>query len=417
MSNKKLNEKKSQQLGMPIGTATSKLRLKVIFDLLKHFNYNFCHKCEKEIISSEDLSLTHLKHWLDVDPSLFWRQDNITFTHRDCRAAQLIEDKMIEIQLVDENNKPFKTYTHEGKVYFEGIRGKKYGIKVKNTSSTRLEVVLTVDGRDIISGEKGNYVSQRGYIFNPYQEWTITGFRQTDNSVAAFNFSNKESSYSNLMGSPENIGVIGVAIFKEKEKPLPLIRNYPVVDPFSNPWKPAPWVPWQPTWISQWNDPPFFGQNLGDFSYQDNVKITCDSLNVSHGGGGKFTSSGGSTSKGILRSVKQNIGTEYGETIKSSISHTSFSRINDEPIHVMVFYYDDYKGLRARGVISEKPKDPNPFPDVPQVSPGYAAKPPISKYGNNPKIYNPKREPFMTDKDVKQIVNKLEDLHQKKYKK
>ena len=37
------NKKKQNQLGMPIGTATNRLKKLVMFDILKRHNENFCY--------------------------------------------------------------------------------------------------------------------------------------------------------------------------------------------------------------------------------------------------------------------------------------------------------------------------------------------------------------------------------------
>jgi hypothetical protein len=80
------NDKKSKQLGMPIGTATHRLRKLIMFDLLKKFRLNFCFQCSEEIISVDDLSIEHKTPWLDSDNplELFYSLDNIAFSHSHC---------------------------------------------------------------------------------------------------------------------------------------------------------------------------------------------------------------------------------------------------------------------------------------------------------------------------------------------
>lgn len=75
---------KDKQLGMPIGTASGRLRKMVMLRLLQRLGEDICFKCKKQIKTAEELSLEHKKSWLHVDPALFWDLDNVTFSHRAC---------------------------------------------------------------------------------------------------------------------------------------------------------------------------------------------------------------------------------------------------------------------------------------------------------------------------------------------
>lgn len=85
----KSNIKKSQQLGMPIGTASHKLRKSIMFDLLKQLNKNFCFQCGTEIESVNELSIEHKIPYLDSDnpKELFFDLDNIAFSHLSCNCS------------------------------------------------------------------------------------------------------------------------------------------------------------------------------------------------------------------------------------------------------------------------------------------------------------------------------------------
>ena len=78
--------KKDEQLGMPFGTATGRLRKLVLFDLLQRFKLNVCIRCSKTIDNINDLSLEHIKPWLDSnDPTeAFFDLKNVAFSHTSC---------------------------------------------------------------------------------------------------------------------------------------------------------------------------------------------------------------------------------------------------------------------------------------------------------------------------------------------
>ena len=96
-----------------------------------------------------------------------------------------------------------------------GQEGRRYVIVVRNKTDLRLEVVLSVDGLDVLDGRKAS-VRKPGYIMTPRSELKVDGFRQNTESVAAFRFSPVRESYAaEKYHNTQNVGVIGVAIFNE----------------------------------------------------------------------------------------------------------------------------------------------------------------------------------------------------------
>jgi len=87
----KSNEKKSEVLGMPIGTAQGKLRKMVLFHLLKKHNENFCFQCGAEIETVETLSIEHKKPWVNEGADLFWDIENVAFSHLSCNSGAAIK--------------------------------------------------------------------------------------------------------------------------------------------------------------------------------------------------------------------------------------------------------------------------------------------------------------------------------------
>ena len=103
-----------------------------------------------------------------------------------------------------------------GKRFVQGSKGSSYSLVVKNRAHSRLEVVLSVDGLDVMDGKSAS-VRKRGYIIEPGKTLTIKGFRTSEEAVAAFKFSSVNQSYSNMSGKgTRNVGVIGLAVFTEK---------------------------------------------------------------------------------------------------------------------------------------------------------------------------------------------------------
>lgn len=102
-----------------------------------------------------------------------------------------------------------------------GEEGRRYSIAVQNHTDARLEIVLSVDGLDVLDGRPAS-VRKRGYILGPHARLAVDGFRQSTESVAAFRFSPVRESYAaERYGRTRNVGVIGIAVFNERGTNFP----------------------------------------------------------------------------------------------------------------------------------------------------------------------------------------------------
>jgi hypothetical protein len=107
-------------------------------------------------------------------------------------------------------------YMAGGKRFVVGRKGHDYSILVRNVSQSRVEIVLSVDGLDVMDGKAASF-KKRGYILAPGEEIEVEGFRTSYDQVAKFEFSSVAASYSNLRhGTARDVGVIGLAVFAEK---------------------------------------------------------------------------------------------------------------------------------------------------------------------------------------------------------
>jgi len=86
------NKKKYKQLGMPIGTATHRLRKSILFALVKFSkidDLDICFQCGERIEDIGNFSIEHKVPWLDSeDPKeLFYDLENIAFSHLSCNIG------------------------------------------------------------------------------------------------------------------------------------------------------------------------------------------------------------------------------------------------------------------------------------------------------------------------------------------
>jgi hypothetical protein len=151
-----------------------------------------------------------------------------------------IANGLVSVGLRDEGGRFFGGFVSGGRDYVVGEAGRRYTIVVKNNTNFRLEVVLSVDGLDVLDGKAAAF-NKRGYLVDPRSEVEIDGFRQSMDTVAAFRFGSVRGSYAGQKyGDTRNVGVIGVAVFNERG---------------TNP------VPWTPDEVQQRRDAnPFPGQ-------------------------------------------------------------------------------------------------------------------------------------------------------------
>jgi len=121
----------------------------------------------------------------------------------------------------------------DDKNYVIGEVGRRYAIVVHNYTDRRVEVVLSVDGLDVMDGKAAAF-TKSGYLVAPYSTLTVDGFRQSMETVAAFRFGSVSESYANKKyGDTRNVGVIGLALFYEYLPDDEINRRHSA-DPFPN---------------------------------------------------------------------------------------------------------------------------------------------------------------------------------------
>lgn len=130
-------------------------------------------------------------------------------------ATQQIAGGLIEWSIKSGFGSP-TVYESGGRRFLVGKQGASYSILLKNRAKSRLEVVLSVDGLDVIDGKTASF-AKRGYIIAPGATLEVHGWRTSPDTVARFQFSTVGGSYANLRhGETRNVGVIGAAVFTEQ---------------------------------------------------------------------------------------------------------------------------------------------------------------------------------------------------------
>jgi hypothetical protein len=224
-----------------------------------------------------------------------------------------------------------------GAYWVAGAPGARYAIEIRNCSGGRLLAVTSVDGVNVISGATADW-NQGGYVFNPGEDYQITGWRKSDAEVAAFTFTDSANSYAERTGRPANVGVIGVAVFRER--PLPTVYAPRIAGSAREP--PAPLA----------------GGFKGGMAGQSTPLASSAAVESASGPATASRASPAHTPAAKL-------GTGHGEREYSYVAHTEFRRLQPEPAEVIRIRYDSLDNLVAMGIVGRpRPTPPplNPFP-------------------------------------------------------
>lgn len=129
----------------------------------------------------------------------------------------------VAVEVTTDNGRVLPLYEHSErnqvyKAYLEALKGKQYGVRVRNNTRDRVGVVIAVDGRNIISGDRSDLANtERMYVLEPGETQSYEGWRTGKNKVNRFYFTDPGRSYSvEAFGDTSALGVIAVAVYAEQ---------------------------------------------------------------------------------------------------------------------------------------------------------------------------------------------------------
>jgi hypothetical protein len=225
---------------------------------------------------------------------------------------------LADIEIYDRTaHRTLDLHEHEGRLYVVGEPHHRYEVRVHNRADLRVLAVASVDGVNVISGKTASE-QQSGYVLDPWDGVDIEGWRKSLDEVATFYFTRLSNSYAARTGRPGNVGVIGVAVFREHR----LCCHHPRFEERTTEAAPAP-------------------------------SAQADSR---------------SEDKALSKQERERLGTGHGHREDSPAHYVDFRRASTTPEETIVIYYDSRKNLIAQGVIREPrhyadQSRPNPFPE------------------------------------------------------
>ena len=207
---------------------------------------------------------------------------------------------LVDVQVLDlDRHELLPRHWHRGQQWVEGRPGHRYALRLQNLTGQRVLAVVSVDGVNVISGETAG-TGQSGYVLEPWQSMEVAGWRKSLSEVAGFHFTALPDSYAARTGRPGNVGVIGVAAFRERQhRPAPIAR--------------AP-----------------MAESAADAA-----------------GAAKAMES----ERRAASPTRQQLGTGHGERRWDAATLTRFERASARPDSVVSLYYDSHEALVSRGVL------------------------------------------------------------------
>lgn len=232
-------------------------------------------------------------------------------------------DNLVDIDVIDrDSGREMPLYETRGRAYIAGEPGHRYSINLSNRSGERVLAVLSVDGVNAVTGQSAS-PQQSGYVLAPYQTTQVNGWRKSNNQVAQFIFTAPWDSYASRTGRPQNVGVIGVAVFREARQV---------------------WYPREDE-ISRRDEPRY-----------ERGRMSSEPMPAPSSSAGAAGEAAGSDqmAKRADRDQHSELGTAHGDREWSEVRTTEFRRASSTPDAIVEVQYDTFAHLVERGVIPRR---------------------------------------------------------------
>jgi hypothetical protein len=241
--------------------------------------------------------------------------------------------RLADVSVIDrDTGAVIATHYYRGEYWIAGRPGARYAIAIRNRLGERVLAVTAVDGVNVISGDTASW-EQTGYVFDPGESYQITGWRKSNAEVAAFEFTAAPNSYAALTGRPGNLGVIGVALFRERAQPPAVAQAMPM-------------------------EPSLAGNEAAPAAPSATRAPEAAAMDRSRA------------------SMAERLGTGHGAREAASAVQTDFERLQGTPNEQIRLRYDSLENLVAMGVIQR----PAPLRPSPEAFPGS----PVARYVPDP---------------------------------
>jgi hypothetical protein len=266
--------------------------------------------------------------------------------HADSYIPPFVQAGLVQLDVYDRaDGSTLPVYTKDGRRYIVGTPGHEYAVRIRNRTGARVLVVTSVDGVNVISGDTAA-PSQSGYVLDPFGSVEIIGWRKNLERTAAFFFTEHQNSYAARTGRPDNVGVIGVAVFREKV--IPIARR-----------------DLRPSQIASENDAPAAAAS----SEPRASAAPPAAAPLERGMSDELARQEPDQAAKTLG----RLGTGHGRNEASRVRVVNFERASETPAETVAVQYDRRENLVAMGVLPPTSRltrrEPEPFPGAMRFAP------------------------------------------------
>jgi hypothetical protein len=264
-------------------------------------------------------------------------------------SAPFVKSALVQVDVYDRADRSaLPVFNKDGRHYIVGAPGHEYAVRIRNCTGSRVLVVTSVDGVNVISGDTAS-PAQSGYVLEPWGSVEIAGWRKSAERIAAFYFTDLGDSYAARTGRPQNVGVIGVAVFPEKAPPR---------------------ISWREENLAR-KKAIMEGDSLGAAKNEARAEAPASAAPAPAPSGARdqvaaderFRQDKKDSASGLM----SKLGTGHGRNEDSRAVAVRFERASETPAETVAVQYDRRENLLVAGVLREQRpylarREPNPFP-------------------------------------------------------
>jgi len=260
------------------------------------------------------------------------------------RRPPFVPPGLVQVEVYDRSDgSVLPIHVKDARRYIVGTPGHEYAVRIRNRTGARVLVVTSVDGVNVISGDTAA-PSQSGYVLDPWGSVEIIGWRKNLERTAAFFFTEHQNSYAARTGRPGNVGVIGVAVFREKAQPIARSER-----------------PYRPSQAAPGGEG---RSSAGIRGLEDSASAPAPAAVPRESDAAESTAR--SEPMEHARRAPAKLGTGHGRDEASAVRMVNFERATTTPSETVAIQYDRRENLVAIGVLPSSPRltrrEPQPFP-------------------------------------------------------
>jgi hypothetical protein len=252
-------------------------------------------------------------------------------------SARSWQSGPLSVEVLDARSAPFEQFPASGsggevyRAYLKAEKGASYRIHVRNRSGERVGLVIAVDGRNIVSGERSDLKrTEAMYVLEPWADAEYAGWRSNLSSVNEFYFTDWRDSYAEAIGDRSARGVIAVAAFPERVQ-----------------YRPRPPV-------EQGYEPRSYDGERGDYSRRDKSEPEAAARSAAQAPAPSLGASADANSARSKSSASE-AGTGYGERRWDPARRVEFEA-QSAPMAKVFLKYEWAEKLCERGISCDPPR-------------------------------------------------------------